>query len=99
MGPLIYEIMLESTAEMLRAQSLDETGVEISRAFERADKGGDGLLEVKAAKKVLRKLFPGLSKLQLNAIVSEAPVNDDRLVMWAKFVPIAATMVAAMVTE
>ena len=95
-GPLIYEIMLESTAEMLRAQSLDETGVEISRAFERADKGGDGVLEVKAAKKVLRKLFPGLSKLQLNAIVSEAPVNDDRLVMWAKFVPIAATMVAAM---
>ena len=94
--PLIYEIMLESTAEMLRAQSLDETGVEISRAFERADKGGDGVLEVKAAKKVLRKLFPGLSKLQLNAIVSEAPVNDDRLVMWAKFVPIAATMVAAM---
>ena len=51
--------------------------------------------EVKAAKKVLRKLFPGLSKLQLNAIVSEAPVNDDRLVMWAKFVPIAAPMVAA----
>ena len=57
-GPLIYEIMLESTAEMLRAQSLDETGVEISRAFERADKGGDGVLEVKAAKKVLEETLP-----------------------------------------
>lgn len=96
-GPAVYQVLLNSVADSIlsRLSPVHELAAEITESFQSLSPESP-LIEPRTARAVLGSLFPFLSKLQANTIMSEAIYTDEGMLDWPSFAKIAATMVEAL---
>jgi len=92
----VREHLLSAIAQLLSMQNLDAIGEELQVIMKKADVDGAGVLSPKVLKDVIARNFSSLTRLQLNTIVSEAPLSETGHVTWETFLPRMAMMIKAM---
>jgi len=92
----VREHLLTAIAQVLGMQNLDFVGEELQKVFAHVDKDGAGLIEPKAMKDLISRTYKYLSRMQLNTIVAEAPLDENGQVLWEQYLPRLSMMVKAM---
>lgn len=75
-------------AYFVHGLSRDELDAVLRRVFQRFDADNSGYLDHKEFKKALKSADLGLTKKEINLLLSEVDFNDDGVVEYAEFVPI-----------
>lgn len=94
----LHETLVSVVAHALQLQSLGEAGSEVARVFEMYDKASTGLIEPRAAKIALLQGFPFTTRVQVNALISDAaaPYSDDGKLCWRDYLPKMTKCLEAM---
>ncbi|KAL1496104.1 hypothetical protein AB1Y20_014729 [Prymnesium parvum] len=92
----IRERVISAMAQLMSLQSLDRIGEELDSIFSKADEEKSGTLPRRTIKDVLGRNFPMLTRVQLNALVNHAPLDEAGVVLWRQYMPQLAMMLKAM---
>jgi Ca2+-binding EF-hand superfamily protein len=91
----LYDLLVREVANALRMQDLGELGAELTRLFEHYDKGGTGHLDKKVFKMALTQNYAYVTRLQVTALLNDAPLNEAGQVAWKEFLPKLTAMLKA----
>ena len=75
-------------AYFVHGMSRDELDWMLRSVFERCDADGSGYLDRKEFTKALKSAEVGLTKKEINLLLSEVDFNDDGVIEYAEFVPV-----------
>jgi len=92
----VREHLLTVIAQVLGMQNLDSVGEELGTILGAKDADNSGLLDPRAFKDTIARAFPYLTRLQLNALSSDAPLSDEGMVQWPQYLAKLAMMIKAM---
>uniref|UniRef100_A0A7S3FJ78 EF-hand domain-containing protein n=1 Tax=Haptolina ericina TaxID=156174 RepID=A0A7S3FJ78_9EUKA len=94
--PAAREAVLTSIAQVLAMQHGDEISARLDRLIQdTADKERTGAIDAPVLKSVMERAY-GLTRLQVSALVNNAPLNENGQIMWEVHLPRMAMMVKAM---
>jgi len=94
---MIREHLLTAIAQLLGMQNLDDLGEELERIFANTDVDKTGTMPPRVLKDVLSRHYGALTRMQLNTIVNDAPLDASGMVVWGPFLPRLGMMVKAMI--
>lgn len=99
--PLCFNLLVEIVAQQFEASSMPRDERDLKEffvdVFSSADTEGTGRLPVSDLAHLLERADLGLSAIQRSAILSEAIVDDDGTVEYARFAGDAAIIIAAII--
>lgn len=86
-------------AYFVHGMSRDELNGALRAVFERCDADGSGYLDHREFTKALKSAELGLSKKEINLLLSEVDFNDDGVVEYAEFVPVCFEILVERATH
>lgn len=99
--PLCFDILVQIVSEDVATQSVPREEQELAEyfyaLFANADPSGSGALPGQHLKELIREADLGLTRVQINALMSEAEEDEEGAVDYAAFSRTAASVAAAMV--
>lgn len=86
-------------AYFVHGMNRDELDGVLRAVFERCDADGSGYLDRREFAKALKSAELGLSKKEINLLLSEVDFNDDGVVEYAEFVPVCFEILVERATR
>ncbi|KAL0234483.1 hypothetical protein PCE1_001519 [Barthelona sp. PCE] len=95
----IFYYLLDGLCQGILYSPLNVEDVErkLTDTFAVFDSEGRGCFDFKMIRNCLRKVDLGLSEIQIDVIMGEVEFNEDNLIVWRQFVPIASRIIYNMI--